>query len=433
MIATMLRVVALLVAAITTSTALAACSTPRSAGSVSVLGPWTHEEERDFKQVLTAFEQETGVQVVYQGTTALHEVLLSDTQKGTPPDIAILFSPAELGQYQRSGKLHRLDDVIAPQQNVYNRQWLELQKLGTNNFYGVPVKVNLKSIIWFNSHVSHPTIQTWDQLLAFGETIAKKGGTPWCMGMGSTPTSGWSGSDWIEDILLRQFGTDIFQQWAYGTLPWTSQQVRKAWEDWGRITAQVGSRSALLTDYGDAGRPMFTNPPGCALQHAPSFILASYQAYDQAPKPGIDFDFFAFPDFTSRAAGSAGGPFEVSADMASMFTDTPQARQLIKYLATEKAQQIWPRRGAGAFSVNMNVKLGVYPDDVSKRIAQTLTTARPLCFDAADIMPATMRNAFYRAVLEYLSDPTQLNKILNELDAVRQRIAREEWLNIPCR
>ncbi len=294
------------------------------------------------------------------------------------------------------------------------------------------VKANLKSIIWFNPHVPHPTIQTWDQLVAFGDTMAKTGGTPWCMGMGSTPTSGWPGTDWIEDILLHQFGTDIFQQWASGTLPWTSPQVRKAWEDWGKITATAGSSSALLTDWGDAGHPMFTSPPGCLLHHGPSFIMASYQTYDGAPKPGTDFDFFGFPNFGSQPAGAPGGPFEVSADMAGMFKRTDQAQQLIKYLATDKAQEIWPRIGGGAFSVNKNVKLDVYQDDVSKRIAQELTTAGTLCYDAADLMPATMRNAFYRAVLEYLSDPTQLDRLLQELDGVRLGIAREEWLNIPC-
>jgi alpha-glucoside transport system substrate-binding protein len=55
-----------------------------------------------------------------------------------------------------------------------------------------------------------------------------------------------------------------------------------------------------------------------------------------------------------------------------------------------------------------------------------------LCFDAADLMPATMRNAFYRAVLEYLSDPTQLDQLLKELDGVRLGIPQGEWLKIPC-
>jgi alpha-glucoside transport system substrate-binding protein len=216
MIRARLRLTALLIAVILINAVFTACSTPGLAGSVSILGPWTAEEGHHFRQVLDTFEQETGVQVVYQGTTAVHEVLLSDVQKGTPPDIAILFSPGELRQYQRSGKLHRLDNVIASQQDVYNKQWLELQKLGTGHLYGVVVKANLKSIIWFNPHAHRPTIQTWDQLVAFGNTIAQTGGTPWCMGMEWAPTSGWPGSDWIEDILLRQFGTDIFDQWASG-------------------------------------------------------------------------------------------------------------------------------------------------------------------------------------------------------------------------
>jgi alpha-glucoside transport system substrate-binding protein len=182
------------------------------------------------------------------------------------------------------------------------------------------------------------------------------------MGMGSTPISGWPGADWIEDILLHQFGTDIYQKWASGNLPWTSQPVRKAWQEWGTITATTGSRSTLLTDWTDAGRPMFTNPPGCYLDHQPSFIIASYQNYRKEKlKPGTDFDFFPFP------AGAAGGAFIVSADMATMFNDTPQARQLIKYLATAKAQAIWPHSGGGAFSVNKKMNQNVYPDGVSKK------------------------------------------------------------------
>jgi alpha-glucoside transport system substrate-binding protein len=432
MMCTIRRATALCIIAMLLNTVLTACTTLYSAGTVSVLGPWSNEEGVNFRNVLDAFSRETGVQYTYQGTTALHEVLFSDVQKGHPPDIVILYSPGELAQYQHSGKLHKLDDVISPRQEEYSKQWLELQRLGTNYIYGVPVKVNLKSIIWFNPHISHPSIQTWDQLIAFGETIAKAGGTPWCMGMGAIPNSGWPSTDWIEDILLRQSGPEIFRQWASGILPWTSPQVRSAWENWGKIAATAGSRSALLTDFGDAGRPMFTNPPGCLMDHEPSYIIPLYEEYAGMPKPGTDFDFFDFPDFGVHSDGLAGGILEISADMASMFNDTPQARQLIKYLAANKAQEIWPRRGGGAFSANKNVKLDVYPDDVSKHIARELANASTLCFDAADLMPATMRNSFYRAALEYLSDPTQLDMILNKLDGIRQGIAREEWINIPC-
>jgi alpha-glucoside transport system substrate-binding protein len=175
---------------------------------------------------------------------------------------------------------------------------------------------------------------------------------------------------------------------------------------------------------------MFTNPPGCYLDHEPSFIISSYQNYSgetlKPLKPGENFDFFPFP------ASIADRAFQVSADIAVMFHDTTQARQLIKYLTTAKAQAIWPHIGGGAFSVNKEVNRGVYPDGVSKKISAELSNSSTLCYSASDSMPTAMRDAFYRAVLEYLGDPSQLDHLLDELDEVRQVIPPGEWLTIPC-
>jgi alpha-glucoside transport system substrate-binding protein len=68
---------------------------------------------------------------------------------------------------------------------------------------------------------------------------------------------------------------------------------------------------------------------------------------------------------------------------------------------------------------------------VSKNIAVILNKG-PLCLDAADVMPATMRSAFYRAVLEYLNAPNRLDSLLDELEAVRHGIPTGEWLNLAC-
>ncbi|MGH3852946.1 MAG: ABC transporter substrate-binding protein [Pseudonocardiaceae bacterium] len=414
--------------AILINTILAACSTPDPAGSVTVLGFWTATdgEQQSFNKVLDQFQRETGVVVYYQGARALNEELASEVQNGRPPDIVIVPSPGQMLKYKN--QLHSLNDVIEKSGlDEYIKQWPEVQKLGTSNLYGVVVKASLKSIIWYDPRKRpEPEVQTWDQLVSLGETIAQAGGRPWCLGMGSTPISGWPGTDWIADILLHQFGTDIYQQWTSGNLSWTSPQVKKAWQEWGRIAAATGATSALWTDWEDTGRQMFTNPPGCYWDHQPSFITASYQSdKNDNPKPGKDFDFFPFP------AGAAGGVFTVSADMAAMFHDTPQARKLIKYLATADAQKIWPHSGGGGLSANKNVHQDIYPDNISQKISGDLINAKTLCYDAADSMPPTMEDALYHAVLAYLSDPNQLDQILNELDKVRQQ-TQKEWLTIPC-
>lgn len=433
---TRFRLIALL-AVVILNISVAACSALDSAGSVTVLGPWTGEEEKNFKQVLDTFEKRTNIQVLYRGTRALNEDLLSDVQQGTQPDVAIL--GGELAQYQRRDAVRSLDDVIELKPGAYSDQWLALQNLGTENLYGVVIKANLKSIIWFNpNQFPNPNPGTWDEFVALSQRVAGPAGTPWCLGMGDTPSSGWPGTDWIEDILLRKFGIETYREWVSGKLSWTSSEVRQSWMDWGTIMAGSGHRSALLTDFGDAGRPLFADPPGCFLHHQPSFIMGFYQGYKDGTgvtqRPGADFDFFPFPEFGTASSDPASKAYVVSADLAAMLNDTEQARKLIQYLATEEAQRIWPAiPGGGAFSVNKNVELDVYGDPVSRRIAEIVTSANTLCYDAADLMPVTVRNAFNRAVLEYLSNPDQLDSLLEQLDQVRQGVPPEEKANfLPC-
>jgi alpha-glucoside transport system substrate-binding protein len=61
-----------------------------------------------------------------------------------------------------------------------------------------------------------------------------------------------------------------------------------------------------------------------------------------------------------------------------------------------------------------------YPDPVSRDLAETLSHAADVRFDASDSMPQVLQNAFYSAVLEYLDSPGQLNVILHGLDQVRK-------------
>ena len=442
------RYTVLLMLGVLFAAGLAGCSSQGSKGSVTVMGPWVGTdpgtEGYAFRKVLDTFTNETGILVNYQETRAVSQVVMSSVLAGTPPDVAVLSSPTELVKYARNGVLHQLDGVIdEKQQSAFRRQWLlPLQVAGTEHIYTVPIKANLKGLIWFKKSLGDlPELRTWKSLITYSSELkASKATAPWCMGMVDPPGSGWPGSDMIENIFLREFGQDDYVKWAAGELEWTSDKIKEAWNTWGEISANPdfvhgGPKAALFTNFGEAGRPMFTTPPGCFLEYQASFIPGFYQLYanengGSAPRPGVDFDFFPFPSFGNEDADRA---WEASADLAGMFNDTPQARQFMQFLAKSETQGIWPAiRGGGAFTVNNGVALSVYGDEVSKRIAEEIRAAAALCFDASDLMPAAMRNAFYRAVLEYLNDPGEIETLLKELDGVRKGIPREDWVNLPC-
>jgi alpha-glucoside transport system substrate-binding protein len=423
-------------AALVILTGLTSCSHRASPVTIlTIQGPWTGAEQKDFDQVINFFNNHHhGIHASYKGYRDIGQVLQSEVQNGDAPDLADLSSPEAVAYYASQGDIYPLDKVLNSREitQSYSPQWLQLDMAGTHYIYAVTVKADVKSIIWYDPQRLPEPPATWDQLLAFGQQQARGGTAPWCLGVADTTASGWPGTDWIADILLHQSGELAYQKWTDGTLQWTSSQVRDAWQTWGEIVApgQVygGSISSLVTDYNNAGAPMFDLRPGCDLDHEGSFIMADYELDSLPggghPQPGTNFDFFQFPEI--GPAGSTA--VQVSADFMSMFRNSPQAREFIRFLATKQAQEIWPEiAGGGAFSVDQKVPPSIYKnpasgktDQVSAGIAAILAShSNTLCFDAADLMPEAMQTAFYLGVLEYLQNPNQLTAILQGLDNVR--------------
>lgn len=408
------------------SGAASARGVQRIGGTVSVVASWGGDEQASFQAELQPFEQQTGIQVQYTGTRDLNSILTTRVQAGNPPEIAAIPNPGAMAQFVQSGKLVDLAKIV--DQNAMKQQYAQdWMSLGTVNgkLVGIFVKADLKSTIWYNpkgldqfTNSSPP--KTWDDLMSLSTKIAGTGKTPWCVGLESAATSGWPGTDWISDIMMRSAGPDKYKQWYGGQLAWTSPDVKNAWQMWGKIVADPkmvygGPQSMLVTNFGNAGSPMFTNPPGCYMERQGDFITANYTKNNPNVKPVNDFNYFAFPDINSQYKGVA----QVSGDMVGMFKDTPQARALIQYLTTPQAQSVWVKRG-GALSPNKQVSANDYPDQLSKQLAQTLVGAQTPLFSAGDMMPNAMQTAFYKAVLSYVQNPNQLESILSSLDQTRQ-------------
>jgi alpha-glucoside transport system substrate-binding protein len=403
---------------------------------VTILGIWVGAEEDAFTQVL----DQSGIRYDYEGSRAPGALLQARILKGAPPDIVVLPTIGDLAPYVQEGPIQPLSGILGAEIKNFSAPWVQ-QVPGQNgrDNYWVPIKANLKSIVWYNpDQPDNPDNRRLPGKPA-GWTWAQLSGRTWCLGVGDTPNSGWPASDWIEDLLLHQSGsgTSSYQQWIAsqlgpaGTLAWSSQQVKDAWLAWGGLLAgqPYHGSAALLTDQDDAARGMYGEGPRCELEHQASFALKPPDGPGSRPQ-----DFIQLPAVTPQSPPRV---WEVSADVASLFTDdSPKAKDMIRYLASDRAQAIWPANSTTpAFSVDRSPSFpqGVYGTDVRdvrNRIATVLRGTDTLCLDAGDLMPATMRDAFYRGLLEYMSavaakKPTKeqlepiLKPILDGLDQVR--------------
>jgi len=380
-------------------------------GTVTVIGTWGGSEQESFLAMVAPFEAATGIDVQYTGTRDITLVLSTGVASGILPDVAGLPNPGSMVEWANAGALRPLDDVLDVA--TYTAETAPaLVELGTvdGKITGVFIKAAVKGLIWYNPAVytgGEPA--TWDALQA---TAAAPAGNLWCIGLESGAASGWPGTDWIEDFVLRQSGPDVYDAWVAGTQKWTSPEIKAAFEAFGGAIANSygGSDAVLTTNFGDGGNQLFADPPGCLFHHQASFITDFFK--NQGGAQEGQYEFFRMPDINSAYAGATTG----AGDLFGMFNDTPQARALMAYLVTADAQKIWVERG-GALSANKNVS--EYPDDIAKRSAELLANAGVFRFDASDLMPVAMNESFWKAMLDYVKTPGDLDSILSNLDTVQ--------------
>jgi alpha-glucoside transport system substrate-binding protein len=384
--------------------------------SVTVIGTWGGDEEKAFHAMVAPWEASTGAKVNYTGTRDLNTVLTTGVASGVLPDLAGLPGPGQMTQWADS--LVDLGTVLDVP--TYTTETAPaLVTLGTVNskLVGVFIKTAVKGLIWYDpktlTDLATTPPATWDALKAYITTNKAKATSPWCLGVESGAASGWPGTDWIEDIVLRQAGPDVYQQWYQGKVKWSDPAIKQAWTTFGDVVASSfgGSSTVNATNFANAGDPLFKTPPGCMFLHQASFItgLGGFKA----AASGTDYNFFPFPDINTQYTGAVEG----AGDLFGMFHDTPAARSLMAYLVTAPAQDIWVKIG-GALSANKNAT--DYPDDISKRSAAILTNAKIFAFDASDLMPSAMNDAFWKGIVQYIKDPTQLDSILANLDTVQK-------------
>jgi alpha-glucoside transport system substrate-binding protein len=389
-------------------------------GQVNVWTAWGGQELVAFQAVLKPFIDRTGTQVIAATVRDQDLQLGNMVQSGLPlPDIANPPNPQRYVEWAQNGTMKALEDFL--DMDAYLADTLPGLLLEDPNYgfidgkhYLMMVKSQLKGLIWYNPKVyTGPAPATWDELNA----ITPPAGTSlWCAAFESGDASGWPASDDVANIVMRQSGAQVYIDWYEGRHKWTSPEIRSAYEAFGEMVANDkvfgGTNTVLSTNFGNAGDPLFTTPPGCLFMEQATFMTSFFEENTPGVVAGEDYNFFPHPKFNDEHAGNVEGFF----DTFVMYNDTPQARALMSYMVTQEAQQIWVDQG-GTLAANKNI--ATYPNVLGENASKILIDADNILLTAGDYMPADMQRAYWKSLLDYTNDPSQLDAILANLDTVQ--------------
>jgi alpha-glucoside transport system substrate-binding protein len=394
-------------------------------GTVTVFSAMEPEEVDALNEAVDELiVPEVGYSVDNEGSGDFVEQFQIRLEGGNPPDIALHPQPGTVQEVAAAGEAFALEDLgfdIDELEATFGEHLLSLGEF-EGKHYGLPTNVNLKSMIWYAKpafdDAGYEIPETWDDLLALSDQIVEDGGTPWCVGYEDGAASGWPATDWMEDIMLRTAGPDVYDQWWQHEIPFNDPAVINAAEVMGEVMFAEdyvlgGADQTVAIAFGDAPNPMFNDPPGCLMHRQASFISAFFP---EGVEAGVDYDWFPFPPIDQEGILFAG-------ELAMVFRDDPEVVDFLERFASEPVQCA---QGAevetSRISPNVDVGPDCYANEVLADSAAVLTEALAEGtgrFDASDLMPAAVGSgSFWTAMLQYMQGgPATLEDAFQAVEA----------------
>ncbi|WP_213453487.1 ABC transporter substrate-binding protein [Rhizomonospora bruguierae] len=393
----------------------------RPGGTLNLLGVLSGPQLDAYLGTFAPFEEATGIKIKYESTGDVYAVLQTRIAGGNPPDVVSNSSAGQVAQLAQRGKLVALDPFL--DMDAVRTDYPDgLLKLSTvdGKLHGIFYNTAVQGLVWYDpkTYRGPRPPATWDDLSGWAEQ-ASAGGTPWCIGLESGPNSGWPGAVWIEEFVLQQAGPEVFTKWWQGDLPWTAPEIKRAFQRFGAIATDAkqvsgGATAVLTTDFTTSPQGLFAKPPACHLHVQADFLGNALAQSVPGVVPGTDIDFFPFPPVDPARAGSV----EISGETLALLKDSPQGRAFMRYAATPEFSALVAGTGQW-IGANRRTPPEAYTSTLSRRAAQVYADARTVQYAAQNAMPPAMTQAFHKAVLAYVANPSTLDAQLAGLERAR--------------
>jgi len=383
-------------------------------GVVTIYGTIADTEAELLEQSWADWEKANNIDIQYESSKEFESQIGIRAQGGNPPDLAIFPQPGLLSDLASRGFLQPAPDGVA--KNVDDNWSSDWKAYGTvdDKLYGAPLMASVKGFVWYSpkqfADNGWKVPETWDEMLTLTKDMQAKTGTaPWCAGFGSGDATGWPGTDWVEDLVLRQSGADVYDQWVKNEVKFTDPQISDAFTSVGDIllnpqyvNAGYGDVSSInSTAFGDVATAMAQGT--CSLTHQASFFDGFLT--DAGATVGPDADIWAFvtpPVKSGETAVTGGG------EIVGAFSNDADTVKVQEYLSSADWANSRVSLG-GVISANK----GLDPKNAKSPILQQAigilqdenTTFR---FDASDLMPGAVgAGTFWKGMVDWINGTPQ--------------------------
>ena len=403
--------------------------------TVTIYGGYSAGDAAAFQDELdVAFPKSSGIKAKFTALASFDTDITTKIKAGQAPDIALWPQPG--GLLAQKSKLVPLDKVLgaAAFKKIVKTEVPGFELLGkdatSGKTYGLPVSANLKSIVFYNPAVfsangwTVPT--TGAQFEALQKQIASSGKAyPWCAGTESGGATGWSLTDWMEELVLKVDGVATYNKWWQGKVHWNDPKIVAAGKqlDSTLLAAgqtQGGGAGVTSRFFGlatTAGLFETDKAKGaCALLKQGSFITGFFPDAIQAEIKAGNYahvGVFAYPAPAGGVNAVLGG-----GDTAGVFHNNPAVAKVAAYIMSDKmGTHGYASKASGFLSPHSTFSAANFANPLAKKFQGIFASAKGFGFDGSDQAPPAVNKAEWSELTNWFAGKETMAQAFSIIDA----------------
>jgi len=385
-------------------------------GSIEIIGQNGGYEGAITEATFKPFADATGVKINYTPTQDV-SIILARARAGNPPQVAQVQQGVMAGLV-KDGKLIDLGSFMGDTLKANFTDAVNATAGLDGKTYGVYQGFS-PFMFWYNpkAYTGPKAGASWDDVVKWTADQAAAGTPTWCMAQEAGAASGFPGAQMLETIFAKKYGPDKLRAWGDGTLPWTSPEVKDAFEQFGKVATDAsvagGIQGALSTGIASGYDGLVTDPIGCQAAIWGAWTAGLINGSTKSVKPGENLDFMAIPASDPQYASTE--IFQAAPFVAFKGDDATKA--FLEYLASPEEQALLASADQWAVA-NLKVPSSTYKSPLLKKAADTYFGSGVKLSAGPNILASgAVSTEFYKAIVDFMTDPSQLDAILARVDA----------------
>ena len=268
---------------------------------VVIAGPQMTDLEK-FELELKNIEDSTGIKIKYETYSDIETHLIENNNSDV--DIAIIPNPQGVTNLGERGIVLSIDRIISEEtmESYYPKHLQEITTSDiSNKNFGAFFRLFPNSLIWYSvekyKEIGSPKFNSYNELLEFTNNYSKEYEDLWCLDIESGASTGWIATNWLEDIILNNYGAEIYDQWSNQKILSSEAEILNSINNIGKLVfienAVYGSNKRIVRkEFRNNYKNLLNKEVDCVFSWGGHYATLYIPENKQFK---TDYDFFKFP------------------------------------------------------------------------------------------------------------------------------------------